>query len=689
MQIGNMAKDCGDLDLAKITYEGELARLMGMGEAAVNDPKIRAELYDVYVQLGHLNKLRRNPAAALDNFRKAARIQANPELLHEINHVISSEDHYLEKPAVSAFPEVKSETEKNLSAPTAVEPPKERVSISLGEFNANQDGIFEPDTHSVQCVCWSKSFKKARANYFICNSCGTAYRRSVCYLNEHGISADAEDMRSRLSGDHVREILQHAGLDIGKAAVTASINLDITTPQEPAEIHDIRVRSDGIQNRGQVRCQFDRILIPNLSQGLTDVRRLIDDCLRLLRPGGYLVFGAETIEAGPDFARSTGSNAVSSEPKDTLFRFSKNALRGLLIQPLIDEVHPCGEKFGVSWFRVRKKPVLSLGVMSGIGDAAWSLLLAHGVIRKYGASHVQLHIHHSGDVRAKRSNNMLARFRFVDEIVGSKFDIHAHPPMNDITGHINYIPSGPVALDSPDEFDYRLVFNTFLERGWSLPAIADFFGLSESDINYDFFDDYEEKSSDLRGYNRSINFVGKDYVVFHFGAREPNTTAGLNAGEIWKPEDWLELGRKINSKYGAKIIVIGASYDLDYANDILGRTTDNFYLNVIGQMDITETLALIKRSRFTISFPSGVGIVGPYMNVPTCIFWRAKDNPYHPLHPRSGFEREFATNWAPPEKVETGLYYPAWYGTDTPESIVRHIEAAGWWEAGKNASKRG
>jgi tetratricopeptide (TPR) repeat protein len=680
MQIGNMAKDSGQLDLAKNIYEAELNRLLKAEKSQTQGPDHRTEFYDVNVQLGHLSKFRKSPEEALEYFQSAARINDNPELLHEIRHIVAAQDQYYDAPEAVKFPEDKSELERNHALVTAPSVSRARVRIGLSDFNADADGIYQPNAASVQCSCWSRSYRKSRKNYFTCNSCGTHFRRSVTYVNENGISADVSELRTRLSEQQFRELIEHLGLDSTAASGSiAGINLEVDDPAETGTVHSINVRSDGVQNRGQARCQFDIIVIPTLSQGLTDVRRMIDDCLRLLRPGGYLVFGVEIIDDSQGSPERAGLPSLISSENNTLFHFSTSALRRLLTKPLIEEVQLRGGKFGVSWYRVRKKPVFSMGVMSGIGDAAWSLLFAEGVIRKYRAEHVQLHIHHSGDVRAKRSNNMLARFKFVDEIVGSKFDIHAHPTIDEQSGHINYIPGGPVSLDNPDEFDYRLVFNTFLERGWTLNAVADMFGLGPRDINFKFFEQYEELDADLKGYRRSTHYVGHDYVIFHFGARNTNQTGGLNAGEIWRPEDWVELGRKINAKYNTSIIVIGAPYDLDYANEILGRTSDSFYLNVIGQMDITETLALIRRSRFVVSFPSGVGIVGPYLNVPTCIFWRPKDNPYHPLHPRSGFEEEFAINWVPPGKLSSGLYYPAWYGQDTPDSIFDHIERAGWW----------
>ena len=39
---------------------------------------------------------------------------------------------------------------------------------------------------------------------------------------------------------------------------------------------------------------------------------------------------------------------------------------------------------------------------------------------------------------------------------------------------------------------------------------------------------------------------------------------------------------------------------------------------------------------------------------------------------------DFATNWVPEPVLKNGGYYPAWYGSDTPESIMAAIRKGGW-----------
>jgi hypothetical protein len=326
----------------------------------------------------------------------------------------------------------------------------------------------------------------------------------------------------------------------------------------------------------------------------------------------------------------------------------------------------------------RKRGTMSVGIMSGIGDAVWSFVLKDAVRKKYGASNLKYCIHDSGDGRRKRSNNMVARFRFVDDLVSSKFQVHADKAMNDHTGHLNYLPSGPVRVSSTDEFDYRMIANTFLEHGQNFQQICNALGLDEKLLDYDFFQQYREDPSDLKAVARVTEYVGNRYAVFYFGAEVDNSIAGLNKDEMWSAEDWNKLAELVAEEFGLKIVVIGAPYDLSYATKVISRSRPGVYFNTIGQMDISETLSLIHRSQFIVAFPAGVGIVGPYMRVPTVIFWRPKHNSYHALHERAGFSPQFATNWVPDSALVDRTYYPAWYGKDTPSSILEVIRERGW-----------
>ncbi len=684
VQLGNMAKDCRQFELAENSYlqavEGFQDRLAGSKRAA-ETTEIKKKIADVYCQLGHLFKDQNDAPTALDYYAASLAYSDSDHVLHEKKHLESIATDVIQfgGPASS-----KAKLPGTTASPLA--------SLARhGSANRSQlielDSLFATPVQSVsvgkgsmQCICWSKEILIDTDAHALCAHCGTRYSPYAIYLNEHGLRA--KSLLFPLSAETIGNILGSFGLQapFGEVGI---VNLDVAFLSEADRTHirPILADSGGITDRGTPRLSFDVVVVPNLSVGISNIYGFLADCRKLLKPSGKLIVGY-TEKGGAGRADPSRAEAnLGGNPQHLFFEFSSEALLNALQIEATNSAY-LGTKSlaGRPWIGMRKSATMSMGVMSGIGDASWSFMFAEAVMKKYQSNGIELHIHHSGDFRAKRSNNMLARFSFVKELASSRFDIHAHPPMNDATGHINYIPSGPVPLSSADEFDYRLVFNTFFEHGWSVEQVCARFDLNLADIRYDFFEAYAEKADDLKALQRLGKLTGDDYIIFHYGATNTNTEEGLNRGEIWKPEDWNRLGRLLHDQFGCRIVVIGAVYDLDYSRRVLAQTTDDFYVNTIGQTDITETLALIRRARMIVSFPSGVGIVGPYLNVPTCIFWRPKDNPYHPLHPRSGFEREFAFNWVPPARLADGSYYHAWYGTDTPDSIFRHILDHKWWD---------
>lgn len=692
VQLGNMAKDTGQFDLAMESYRQavvELGSKLKSGSAAVRD-EVQGALADVHCQLGHLQKRLGNPKAALEAFRASRKLAERADVDYELKYLEATIDDILMaggRPSIEGLSSVRPQ-----GVPAGIV-----ATIAADElFNAPVTNL-SVRSSACQCPCWSSLFAPAEPGWVECSSCGTRYSMRTVYLNDNAMRILAAPLV--VSSGELAAVAGTLNVSLaGKSVALVNTKLEGATP-EGWQVQTLEAYSNGIADRGLPRLSYDVIMVPQLSYAISDTHGLIEDCFRLLKPNGVLVVGfsanpaglsrwAASFDGGKEKPEAEGIYAV--ERGHRFYDFNPETVMGLLrIEGRGASLLGRCTRGAHCWVAVSKAASMSMGVMSGIGDASWSFMFAEAVRKKYDAEKVVLHIHDSGDFRARRSNNMLARFSFINELAGSRFDIHASPPMDDATGHINYHPGGPSRLDSTDEFDYRLVFNTYLEHGWSADQICARFELDPKAVDYNFFEKYIEKEDDLRGYNRMKQYVGEDYIVFHFGATKDNSEVGLNRGEIWTPQDWIELGRKLHETYKVPIVIIGAAYDLDYGKKILSRTDDAFYYNTMGQLDITETLSVIMRARFIVSFPSGVGIVGPYLRVPTVIFWRDKANSYHPMHARAGFEPEFSHNWVPPDVLEAGTYYNAWYGTDTPASIHARITQNNWWDANPRLSAKG
>lgn len=543
-----------------------------------------------------------------------------------------------------------------------------------------------------QCACYSQALQPIMDGdgtpILCCETCGTQFSPMVTFLNSRPVSVRTP--LATIGAADLQSLFTKLGITVPASARVGFVAAQMVDGTD--RFVTVPATSDGMQTGDLDRVSFDVVVVPGLGDCFSDPRTVIDVATRALRPNGLLIVGYTTPLATPLGQAGKAYQAWESLPKSLCARdLPKGSKRLIDLSPtlMMKMLRPLDNKWSVvGAYRqdrhhlivVRKSGELTAGVMSGIGDSVWSFVLARSVMRKLGADRLVLMVHDSGDHRRKRSNSMLTRFKFVDDVLPARFDVHANPPMNDTTGHINYHPSGPAHVASTDPFDYRLIFNTYLEHGYTYDQICAEMDLDPADTDFDFWKDYRELPEDLAGLDRLRSILGERYIVVHFGAKLDNSEAGLNRGPLWKPEDWISLCDKLHARYGCKIAVIGASYDLEFAKEVLAKTRDDYFVNTIGQLDLPETLALIQRAQFMVSFPSGVGIVGPYMNVPTVIFWRPKNLAYHPMHDRSGFEKGFAVNWVPPRVLAAGRYIDAWYTVDTPESLDRKIHAAGWFK---------
>jgi ADP-heptose:LPS heptosyltransferase len=554
-----------------------------------------------------------------------------------------------------------------------------------------QQSFFLSDSpdNQHQCVCYSPVVTPTTdiegEEGFVCGICGTATTARTTVVNKYGVVGAL--MSSKITASDIEKLLERIGRNTIESQVAI---LDNQNSNLGPEIIQIPISSNGFKIGGAQKLSFDVVFLPHASYRISDLRRVLKECFELLKPNGHLVVGFVapfvdftefSIKAAKRWNEMPSSFSSASGEKSGGFVFpTSQALRGLADE-LVGESDNRAQVLGAGRNRVlviQKSAVIKAGIMSGIGDAVWSLVLAKAMMKRYGVKAIDLIVHDSADHRRKRSNALLERFGFVRNVEGARFDVHAAPPMNDRTGHINYVASGPAPLQRNEPFDYRLIFNTYLEHGDSYQEICEKYGLDKADINYDFWNEYREEPEDLGGMDRLRSQLGNEFIVVHFGAKSDNTEVGLNRGGIWSKKDWIELCDGLYKKYNLKIVVVGAAYDLEYAREVLNETRADYFVNTIGQLDIVETIALMKRARFIVSFPSGIGIIGPYMGVKTLIFWRPQHLPYHPLHENSGFHKGFATNWVPPSVLKSKAYIDAWYSIDTPKTILQEITSRKW-----------
>lgn len=670
VQLGNMSKDTGQHDRAITSYSNaihELVKLRLVEKDSTKLAEISAELADAHLQRGHAYKLASKGHLAAKEYAAAAALNNRKEILHEL------------KVAEATW----GEQDKVLSGE-----PVRQSGYSIQRWDAALGANLESWS---QCICYSQNLHRLeQANnrtWLVCRECGTTFNDKVTAFNATGRFKEFHSTEISESDLAALEALARNEGVFGSKGLVGAVCTDQSYDQ-------LSVWPGGFVDGGLVRMQYDLLVVPALGRGIADIRGFLGKAFQLLKPGGRIVLGFQSkvrsfYDGKYSFARTTQSlpipgplEELNTEGNDEpFFRFNAEEVRKIAegaagSRGVCLALYDSDGKYVLVMERDR---AVSVGVMSGIGDAVWSFQFVEALRQKYQADRIVLHVHDSADHRRKRSNGLLKRFSFIDDVVSSVFHVHADPPMNELTGHIRYRPEGNTRLYSTDTFDYRLIVNTHLEHGRSLEDIAQRLGLDAREIKHDLFADYQETQSDVKAWRKIAALAGGDYVVFHYGALIDNTEVGLNRGGLWSKNDWNELGELIHRQYGCRIVLVGAPYDQEFARQVQGLTDATFYINTIGQLEINETIAVMRRSKFLISFPSGIGILGPFLDVPTVVFWRDQNDSYHPLHEKAGFERGFASNWVSPDVKSRGTYYSAWYGHDTPQTVFDVIEQRGWF----------
>lgn len=305
-------------------------------------------------------------------------------------------------------------------------------------------------------------------------------------------------------------------------------------------------------------------------------------------------------------------------------------------------------------------------IPQGIGDSIWALLKVQSIASQLGDGVVDLYVNNMGsDYRENRAIQFLKRFTFVNSVGQLPVNILKPGPIGDENGHIRYIPDGQRACGL-----YVLMPNSPLEKGIRLEN-----WLPEFETNWNVMDEFLYKSTDIK-FAEDLCGNGRTVVVY-MSSEAANSLSGHNRNGIWTPEDWLALGTwLVNS--GFKPIVVGAEYDKSYWEKCVKPLIQNAspWEDYIGRMEIGRTLAVIRKSRFVISYQSGIGIVGSYIGTPTAIFWRAKGDSIYPYSYVS-FEESMSECWVSPKMIGN-KHLPLIYGKHDVNYVIKEIAGRGW-----------
>jgi hypothetical protein len=311
---------------------------------------------------------------------------------------------------------------------------------------------------------------------------------------------------------------------------------------------------------------------------------------------------------------------------------------------------------------------------TGIGDSVWALTKIQAIRDKLdpGGS-IDVSLVGSKDKVDSRALDFVRRFSFINNVDMKPYSIQAYGPRVHPDGTYNYIEDGDYTFDG--EHYIVLVPNRVLEQGIRLEN-----WLPHHAIRWEIFQDFHIEA-DERSKAAGIHENVGDYVVFYPGPLAGNTVEGHNRGPIWKPEDWVELGRQIHEEFGLHIIVVGASYDLRYYQIMLEPLLNglDYWTSVIGQTNLGELWALTDQSKFVISYQAGVGIISTYRETPTAIFWRPHGNSISASDYLT-FDERMASAWVSPKVLDAGTHLPLIYGRHGVDYIMSEVRQRRWHE---------
>jgi hypothetical protein len=308
---------------------------------------------------------------------------------------------------------------------------------------------------------------------------------------------------------------------------------------------------------------------------------------------------------------------------------------------------------------------------TGIGDSVWALHKIKSVRDQHDPSGpIDIYLAGTDSEIETRALDFLRRFDFVNSVEMRDWGLLGDP-VTTPDGYFNYVEDG--MYEFKGEQVCALIPNAALERGIRLED-----WLPNHQIDWDIFKHFDITYKERAAAER-IASAGP-YAVFYPGPLQGNTVNGHNRGMMWKPQEWIDLGRRIHNEFGLNIVVVGAPYDSSYYDLFISTALNgdgSYWNNQIGHTKLGELFSITNNAEFVISYQAGVGIVSTYLNTPTAIFWRPRGNSISPDRYIS-FEESMASAWVPPSILFQETHLPLIYGRHKVDDIMSEITQRGW-----------
>ena len=220
--------------------------------------------------------------------------------------------------------------------------------------------------------------------------------------------------------------------------------------------------------------------------------------------------------------------------------------------------------------------------------------------------------------------------------------------------------SGKPLFENIDGCDYMIELNSRLEAGVKLKDI-----LPEYDTNFDYPiirhpgpDEWAEGIVQRAG--------GKVAIIFT--ASTPGNDIWAN--KLWVPRDWWQVIQGIYNETKCKPVLVGGTWDEDYARRLCQFDHKGIILNIVGQTTVMQLFALLRKASVVVAYQCGVMMMSVHFRTPTAAFWPIKSE----ANSAGQFSRGFMRSWLPPWAEEIG-YHPFGFGDPdaTPDGVLDSI----------------
>ena len=300
-------------------------------------------------------------------------------------------------------------------------------------------------------------------------------------------------------------------------------------------------------------------------------------------------------------------------------------------------------------------------VPPGIGDSVWALTKIQALAQ--GEPIDLVVAGNPNDEIGSRALPFLRRFKFLRSVEMRRLSTLQPGKATDEKGRYRYVADG-----RRGGLHY-LMPNAALERGERLET-----WLPGVPINWNVMEEFDYSGAEMGDHNGKL--LGH-FVAFYLGPEAGNTVAGHNRGHLWRPEQWVALGRAMRDR-GLTVAVVGAPYDTSYWHKYVKPLVERDgqeWRDFIGAFEIGSTFAFLHWARALISYQCGLGIVGNYLGIATVMFWRPNGDSAESGRLVS-FHEDMRHCWTRPDTPNS--YLGLVYGRQSAADVVAEIDRRGW-----------